>query len=162
MTRMSDRPRTALVQAAREVADHQAPAGPLQPGDEPRDPDPGTSRRVLHGQGKVLVGIDGEAARLYLVDAGAGDELAELVHLPLLIGDAGEREQVQRRVDTAPAGEADRLLHFFPAVLDRLVIRFVERLCGAGPTDPARGEAGGDQQREGPWQRAGGVDVDRF
>src|SRR5256885_383141 len=86
MTRMSGHPRTALVQAAREVADRQAPAGPLEPGDEPRNPEPGTSRRALHGQGEVLVGIDGETARLYLVDTGAGDELAELVHLPLLPG----------------------------------------------------------------------------
>src|SRR5207253_6096831 len=139
----------------------QPTAGPLEPGDEPRNPEPGTSRRALHGQGQVLVGIDGETARLYLVDTGAGDELAELVHLPLLIGDAGEREQVQRRVDTAPAGEADRLLHFLPAVLDRLVIRFVQRLVRAVQADPARVEAGVDQQGEVPWQGAVGVDVDR-
>src|SRR5256885_13138868 len=132
MTRMSGHPRTALVQAAREVADRQAPAGPLEPGDEPRNPEPGTSRRALHGQGEVLVGIDGETARLYLVDTGAGDELAELVHLPLLIGDAGEREQVQCRVDTAPAGEADRLLPLLPAGLDRVGIRLVARPLSAG------------------------------
>ena len=71
MTRMSGHPGTALVQTAREVADHQTPAGALQPRDDPRDPDASTPRRVPCGQREILVRIDGEAARLHLVDAGA-------------------------------------------------------------------------------------------
>src|SRR5438552_3888438 len=87
-------PSTGRTPSAREVADHQAFARALEPAHELADADARPAGAVRARHREILVGIDGEAARLHLVDALAPDQLAELFGLALLIGHAGKAEQV--------------------------------------------------------------------
>src|SRR5438105_3959256 len=108
--------RVALGEAAREVADHQSFAGALEPAHELADAYPASSRAVGSCDGEVLVGIDGEAARLHLVDAFASHQLAKLLGFALLIGHAGKAEEIDGGVDAALFRQADRGAHVFPAI----------------------------------------------
>src|SRR6266567_2483117 len=134
-TRMSGPAGSPFPKTAGEVADQKPPAGPLQAAQQGGDADALASRRGAAGDGQVLVRIDGEAARLHLVDAAARDQLAQLLHLALLVRHAGEREQVERRVHAAPLRETDGLVDVLPAVPDRLVVCLVERLVRAIQAD---------------------------
>src|SRR6266850_6974441 len=151
----------ALVEGAGEVADHQSLARLLEPAEQTFDPDPRSFRRMPRRNRQILVRIDRQPSGLDLVDTAARDQLAELLHLALLVGDAGEGEQVERRVDSAPAGEADALLDLLPPVLDGLVVRLVQRLVRAVQADATGVEPGVDQQREVLRERPVRVHVDR-
>src|SRR5882724_7951801 len=158
---MSGRARSALAEAAREVADDQPLPGVLEAPEQPRQADAGAARGVAFRDGQVLVGIDGEAPRLHLVDPRARDQRAELLRLLLLIGDSRERQDVQRRVHATPLGESDALFDLLPAVADRLVVRLVERLVRAVQADAAGVESRVDQHRQISREGAVAVDVDR-
>src|ERR1700730_13483632 len=144
-TAMSGRARSALAKGAREVADDQPLPRPLQAPEQSRQADARAARGVAFGDGQVLVGIDREAPRLHLIDPCARDQRAQLLRLPLLIRDAGERQDVQSRVHAAPLGESDGLLDLLPAVPDRLVVRLIERLVRAVQADAAGVEPRIDQ-----------------
>src|SRR5882762_2209045 len=158
---MSGSAGSALAEGAREVADDQPPAGPLQAPEQSGQADAWAARGMAFRDGQVLVGIDREAPRLHLIDPRARDQRAQLLRLLLLIGDPGERQDVQRRVQAAPLGEPDGLLDLLPAVPDRLVVRLIERLVRAVQADAAGVEPRIDQHRQILREGAIAVDVDR-
>src|SRR5258708_30770496 len=90
-----------LLQSAREVADDQPFARPLEAPEQLAQSEARPACAVAARHREVLIGIDGQAARLHLIDALACHQLAELLGLALLIGHAREAQEVDGGVHAA-------------------------------------------------------------